>query len=80
VGNRTGQLDMAHALTTHFGQSATSTPHFSQITPRCFKTLVFTAQALIVLDRTKDLGAEQAITLRLERTVVNGFRLFDFTK
>ncbi len=40
-----------------------------------FQALVLTAQALIIFYRPKDTGAEKAVTLRLERTVVNGFRL-----
>jgi hypothetical protein len=68
------QFDVAHALTAHLA-SVTSTPHFSQITPRCFQALVLAAQAFVVLDRAKDLGAEQAVALRLEGTVVDGFRL-----
>ncbi|MPM84860.1 hypothetical protein SDC9_131936 [bioreactor metagenome] len=43
------------------------------------EALVLAAQALVVLDRAKNLGAEQAIALRLEGTVVDGFRLLDFT-
>src|SRR3546814_8753587 len=44
------------------------------------EALVLTAQALVVLYRTKDLGAEQTVALRLERTVVDGFRLLYFTE
>jgi hypothetical protein len=40
-----------------------------------FQALVLTAQAFVILDRAKDLGAEQAVALRLEGTVVDGFRL-----
>src|SRR6185369_3723721 len=39
--------------------------------------LVLAAQALVVLDRSEDAGAEQAVTLRLERAVVDGLRLLD---
>ena len=42
--------------------------------------LVFAAQALIVLDRPENAGAEQPITLWLEGSVVNGLRLLDFTE
>jgi len=42
------------------------------------ETLVLATQTLVVLDRTKDLGTEQAITFRLKGTIVNGLRLFDF--
>jgi hypothetical protein len=38
VGNRRGQLDMAHALAAH-RLSVTSTPHFSQMTPLYFMRL-----------------------------------------
>jgi hypothetical protein len=42
------------------------------------EALVLAAQALVVLDRAEDLGAEQAIALRLEGAVVDGLRLLDF--
>ena len=79
VGNRRSQFDVRHALTTNLGQG-----HFNAALladyAAMLEALVLTAQALVVLDRAKDLGAEQAITLRLERTVVDGFRLFNFTE
>jgi hypothetical protein len=40
--------------------------------------LVLAAQALPVGDRAKDAGAEEAIALRFEGAVVDGFRLGDF--
>src|SRR5262249_12142768 len=39
--------------------------------------LVLAAQALIVLHRPEDAGAEQPVTLRLEGAIVDGFRLLD---
>src|SRR6201992_740025 len=39
--------------------------------------LVLAAQALVILDRPEDAGAEQAVALGLEGTVVDGFRLLD---
>src|SRR5690606_33602051 len=42
------------------------------------EALVLAAQALVVLDRTENLGTEQAVTLGFERPVINGFRFFDF--
>src|SRR5690606_33778805 len=42
--------------------------------------LVLAAQALIVLNRTEDAGAEQPVPLRLERAVVDGLRLLDFAE
>src|SRR5665213_914538 len=40
--------------------------------------LVLAAQALVVLDRPEDAGAEQAVAFRLEGTVVDRLRLLDF--
>ena len=40
-------------------------------------TLVLTTVALEVLDGTEDALAEEAVTLRFERTVIDGLRLFD---
>src|SRR5882757_3557599 len=39
--------------------------------------LVLAAQALVVLDRSEDARAEQAVALGLERAVVDSLRLFD---
>src|SRR3954453_8770384 len=39
--------------------------------------LVLAAQALVILDRAEDAGAEQAVALRLERAVVDRLRLLD---
>ncbi|CCK17023.1 hypothetical protein BN136_3033 [Cronobacter universalis NCTC 9529] len=79
VGSRGSQLDVAHALTTHFSlghfNAALLTNHTA-----VFQALVLTAQALIVFYRPKDTGAKQTVALRLKGTVVNGFRLFNFTE
>ncbi|MNJ68319.1 hypothetical protein D3C77_645560 [compost metagenome] len=42
------------------------------------QALVLAAQALVVFDRAKDLGAEQTVTFRLERAVVDGLGLANF--
>ncbi|MNM39452.1 hypothetical protein D3C81_502310 [compost metagenome] len=68
---------MAHALAAHFGQGDFDAALFADHAA-VFQALVLAAQAFVVLDRAKDLGAEQAIAFRLEGTVVDGFRLFDF--
>ena len=77
VRGRRGQLDVAHALTAHFGQGDFDAALFADHAA-VFQALVFAAQALVILDRAKDFGAEQAVALRLEGAVVDGFRLFDF--
>ena len=79
VRHRRGQLDVAHALAAHLGErhfdAALLADHAAVL-----QALVLAAQALVVLDRPEDLGAEQAIALRLEGTIVDGLRLFDLTK
>ena len=76
---RRRQLDVAHTLTAYFGlghfNAALLTDHTT-----VFQALVLTAQALVVFYRPKDTGAEKAVTLRFERTVVDGFRLLNFTE
>src|SRR6185369_10659978 len=42
--------------------------------------LVLAAQALVVLHRTEDAGAEQAVALGLEGPVVDRLRLLDLAK
>src|SRR3989344_2830999 len=77
--HRRGQFDMAHALAAHLRQrpfhAALLADHAAML-----EALVLAAKALIVLHRAKDLGAEQAVTLRLERAVVDGLRLFHFAE
>ena len=79
VGNRRSQFDVRHALTTNLGQRDFNAALLADHTT-VLQALVLTAQALVILYRAKDLGAEQAVTLRFERTVVDGFRLFNFTE
>src|SRR4051812_30300597 len=76
MGNRRGQLDMAHALAPdprqrHFDRALLADDAL------VLHALVLAAQALVVLDGSEDARAEQAVTLRLERAVVDGLRLFD---
>ncbi len=75
MGNWRGQFDVRHALTTNFCQRDFNAALLADHTT-VLQALVLTAQALVILYRAKDLGAEQAVTLRFERTVVDGFRLF----
>jgi len=70
---------MRHALTTNFRLRDLNTTLFAHHTSM-FQALVLTAQALVILDRAKNFGAKQAITLGLERSVVDRFRLFDLTE
>src|SRR4051812_20363954 len=78
VRDRRGQVDVAQALTTHLGLNhfdAALLAHDAAV----LHALVLAADALVVLHRAKDLGAEQAVTFRLERAVIDGLRLLYFT-
>ena len=79
VRDRRSQFDVRHALATHLGQRNFHTTLLADHTAM-LEALVLAAQALVVLDRAKDLGAEKAVTLGLERTVVDGLRLLHFTE
>ena len=77
VRGRAGQFDVAHALAAHLGlghfDAALLAHHAAML-----QALVLAAQALVVLHGSEDLGAEQAVAFRLERPVVDGFRLLHF--
>ena len=70
---------MAHALPAHLRESHLDTAFFANNALE-LHAFVFATQAFVILDRAKDTGAEQAITLRLESSVVDGLRFLDFTK
>ena len=72
VGHRSGKLDMAHALTTNTALGDFHTAAFADD--------ALEAHALVlapVAGRSEDLLAEQAVFLRFQGTVVDGFRLLD---
>ena len=79
VRDRARELDVAHALAAHLGlrdfDAALLADHAAVL-----QALVLAAQALVVLHRPEDLGAEQAVALRLERAVVDGLRLLDLAE
>jgi hypothetical protein len=77
VGDRGGQLDVAHPLTPHLGAGDF---HATALTDDALEPdpLVLTAVALPVPGRTEDLLAEEPVLLRLERAVVDGLRLLHF--
>src|SRR5690606_23749729 len=77
VGDRCGQLDVAHPLATHLGASHLDTTALTDDALEA-DALVLTAVALPVASRSEDLLAEEAVLLRLERAVVDGLRLLDF--
>src|SRR5262249_28068940 len=74
VGDRRGQVDVAEPLAADLGlddlDAALLTDDAAGL-----HALVLSAVALVILYRPEDLRAEEAITLRLERPVVDGLRL-----
>ena len=79
VRGRARELDVAHALAAHLGLR-----HFDAALladdAAVLQALVLAAETLVVLDGPEDLRAEQAVAFRLERAVVDGFRLLDFAE
>ncbi len=78
VRDRRSQVDVAHPLAAHARQR-----HFNAALltgdAAILDALVLAAKALIVLRWAEDTGTEQAVPLRLEGPVVDGFRLLDLT-
>ena len=77
--DRRGELDMAHALAADLRHGDFDAALLAD-DALVLHALVLAAQALVVLDRTEDARAEQAVTLRLERAVVDGLRLLDLAE
>src|SRR4029077_17604987 len=75
--HRRGQLDVAHALAPHARERHLDAALFAD-DALVLHALVLAAQALVVLDRTEDARAEQTVTFRLERAVVDRLGLLDF--
>ncbi len=70
VRNRARELDVPHALAADLGERHLDAALLADH-PAVLQALVLAAQALVVLDRPEDLGAEQAVPLRLEGAVVD---------
>ena len=75
--NRRSKVDVPHALAANLCEGDFNAALLTD-NAAIFDALIFTAQTLIVLDRAKDAGTEQAFTLWLEGPVIDGFRLLDF--
>ena len=76
VGDRSGQLDVAHPLAAHLGAGHLDAAALADDALEA-DALVLAAVALPVPGGTEDLLAEEAVLLRLERAVVDGLRLLD---
>src|SRR5215471_666409 len=70
---------MAHTLTADLRNGNLDATLFADDS-LVFHALVLAAQAFVILDRTEDAGAEQAVTLGLERAVVDRLRLLDLAE
>ena len=79
VRDRGRQLDMAHALAAHLGQRHLDAALLAD-QALVLHALVLAAQALVVLDRSKDARAEQPVPLGLEGPVVDRLGLADFAE
>ncbi len=79
VRDRGGELDVAHALAAHLGQRHLDAALLAD-QALVLHALVLAAQALVILDRSEDAGAEEAIALRLEGAVVDRLRLLDLAE
>ena len=77
VSHRDGELDVAHALTTHARKGHFDAAAVADDT-LVLDALVLAAGALPVAGGSEDALAEQAAFFGLERAVVDGFRIFDF--
>ncbi len=77
--HRRGQFDMAHPLAADLGHGHFNAAFFAD-DALVLHPLVLATQALIVLHRPEDAGAEQAIAFGLEGPVVDGFRLLDLAE
>ena len=76
VNRRGGQLDVPHALAPNLGAGHLNAAALADDAAEAHP-LVLAAVALPVFGGTKDLLAEQAVLLWLERAVVDGLRLLD---
>ena len=79
MGNRAGELDMAHTLTANFRERDLDAALLAN-DAAMLQALVLTAQALVVLCRAKDASTEQAVSLGLECPIIDGLRLLHFTE
>ena len=74
MAHRTGQLDMAHALTAYLGAGNLDAALVAD-NALVADSLVLTAVAFEILGRAENSLAEEAVAFRLERTVVYCLRL-----
>ena len=69
---------MGHTLPAHLGLNDFNAAFFTDNTS-VLHAFVFTTVTLIVFGGTKYLRTEETIALRFEGTIIDGFRLFNFS-
>ena len=74
--NGGGQLDVAHPFAAHLGAGHFHAAALAHLALKA-DALILSAVAFPVLGRPKDALAEQAVALRLQGAVVDGFRFLD---
>ena len=79
MDHRSGQLDVPHSLSAYSAMSDLDAAAVADH-PFVFHAAVLTTGAFPVFFRPEDSLTEKAVTLWSIRSVVNGFRFFDFTK
>ena len=67
---------MSHTLTSYLGSRDFNATSLAD-DPPVFHPFIFAAETFIIIDRPEDLGTKEAIFFRLERSVIDGFRLYD---
>ena len=78
MGDRNSQINVAHALTPDAAQADLDTASVTNHV-LVLDALILTARALPVTGGSEDPLAEQSTLFRLERPVVDGLRILDFT-
>ena len=74
--DRRGELDMTHAVAPDLREGHLDAALLAD-DAAILHALVLAAQALVILDRPEDAGAEQPVALRLEGPIVDRLRLLD---
>ena len=77
--NRCGQFDVTHTFTAHFGQGNFNTTFLADDTA-ILHALIFTAKTFVITNGAENTRTEKTVFFRLERTVIDRFRLLDFTE
>lgn len=69
---------MTKTLSANLGLNDLDAAFFTDDAP-VLHAFVLAAIAFVILDWPENFGTEQAVAFRLERSVIDGLRLFDFS-